>query len=641
MNYRVDLTVLSEKNQISRFGLTLHNLSEQDLNDWTLNFTIDRFVDPASIQNAHLHQVGSLCTITPNDNQPLPANSHYYVEFIIRTAPFRYLSDGLDDAYISVKQNNEKIKLAVDITPIMLASPYSERSQYPEPPAADIAIIPKPQSLIVSEGRFILSELTTISALTSLSEPAARWLREELSAHINEQVQLSDNGTIEFKLNPVLADEAYSLTSTTQQVLIEANSHQGFIHAVASLLQLLPASAQGNGDYGYSLPCVDINDAPRFGYRGMMLDCARHFHSVDKVKRLINQLAYYKFNVFHWHLTDDEGWRIAINAYPQLTDVGAWRGPEQTIEAQYTKISEKHGGFYSQQDIKDVIRYAEQRGITIIPEIDIPGHCRAAIKSLPELLVDPDDHSQYRSIQHYTDNILSPALEGTYTFLETVLDEVCDLFPAPYVHIGADEVPGGAWTDSEKCRQLMDQHGYSDPKELQGHLLRFAEKKLQSRGKRMLGWEEAQHGDKVSKETIIYSWQSEEAGLKCAQSGYDVVMQPGQYTYLDLVQDFAPEEPGVDWAGTLPLEKTYRYEPLAELSNDDPVRQHILGIQCALWCEIINNQSRMDYMLFPRLLAIAEVCWTDNKNRNWENFLSRLQGRLPTLKRQGVNFRQQ
>ncbi|GAL05885.1 beta-N-acetylhexosaminidase [Photobacterium aphoticum] len=248
---------------------------------------------------------------------------------------------------------------------------------------------------------------------------------------------------------------------------------------------------------------------------------------------------------------------------------------------QFTTISQRYGGFYTKQDIRDVIAYASDRGITVIPEIDIPGHCRAAIRSLPDLLVDPQDRSKYRSIQGYTDNILSPALKGTYTFLTNVLDEICELFPAPYVHIGADEVPAGVWTDSPACHALMEEHGYTDPKELQGHLLRFAEQHLASKGKTMMGWEEATDGDKVSKDTVIFSWRSEEAGQKCAQAGFNVVMQPAQYTYLDLAQGFSADEAGVDWAGKLPLDHVYSYRPLADLPQDDPAHQRIKGVQGA------------------------------------------------------------
>ena len=632
MDYRVDLVVLSEKDNQSRFGLTLHNLSDVDLHDWQFHFTIDRFITPNSNTQGHLEQVGSFCKLIPDSTKTLKANNHFYVEFTIGTAPFRFISDGLDDASILVTNNGKNEFLDVSISPIVLGSPYSERTQIQRVAPAELSLIPKPNSVQRLDGFFNLKD-ASLEIQTHLAEGAATWLTNELEAITSKKYTINTDGQIQFIANPTLDKGAYQLIVSEENIKIKAGSNEGFIHACATLLQLVNADTQ-------QIPCSKIKDQPRFHYRGMMLDCARHFHPLERVKRLINQLAQYKFNVFHWHLTDDEGWRVEIKAFPELTDIGAWRGPEEIIEPQYTHVAKKHGGFYSQEEIKEVIAYAELRGITVIPEIDIPGHCRAAIKALPHLLVDTDDLSNYRSIQHYTDNVLSPALEGTYTFIDTVLEEIAELFPAPFIHIGADEVPKGVWTNSQKCQTLMEEQGYSDPVELQGHLLRHAETKLKQLGKRMLGWEEAQHGNKVSKDTVIYSWLSEEAALNCAKQGFDVVLQPGQTTYLDMAQDYAPEEPGVDWANVLPLEDAYNYEPLAELADNDPIRKRILGIQCALWCEIINNQERMDYMIFPRLLAMSEGMWTQKQHRNWTDFLSRLNGRLPTLTRQGINFRQ-
>lgn len=238
---------------------------------------------------------------------------------------------------------------------------------------------------------------------------------------------------------------AYKLKVAEESIKIEAGSSSGFTHACATLLQLIKV---GDQPASMEVVCCSIKDRPRFRYRGMMLDCARHFHSVEQVKRLINQLAHYKFNTFHWHLTDDEGWRIEIKSLPQLTDIGAWRGLDETNEPQYTHLAERYGGFYTQEDIKDVVAFASKRGITVIPEIDVPGHCRAAIKSLPHLLVEAEDTTEYRSIQHYNDNVINPALPGSYEFIDKVLEEVSALFPAPYVHIGADEVPNGVWSKS-------------------------------------------------------------------------------------------------------------------------------------------------------------------------------------------------
>ncbi|MDN3615082.1 beta-N-acetylhexosaminidase [Vibrio gallaecicus] len=634
MTYRIDLAVLSEQKQTCRFGLTVHNLSDMDVTDWSLHFAFDRFILPESLSQGTLKQVGSFCSFTPDTTQ-LKANNHFYFEFSIQSAPFRFYSDGLNEAFIQSQVQGETQVLPITISPIVLASPYRECSTIEDVESAQIAIIPQPNSLTQESGSFSLTPASGLLVKTTLATNAVTWLTQELNDCFGLHVNESASGSITFSSNPILDDGEYKLSVTTDGVCIESGSQSGFTHAVASFIQLIEAKQ----DSTFSVTNCKIVDEPRFKYRGMMLDCARHFHSVEQVKRLINQLAYYKFNVFHWHLTDDEGWRIEIKALPELTEIGAWRGIKHAIEPQYTHLSETYGGYYTQEEIKDVIAFAEQRSITIIPEIDIPGHCRAAIKSLPHMLVEDADTTQYKSIQHYTDNVLNPGLAGTYQFLDTVIEEVAALFPSELIHMGADEVPHGVWSESPAAQSVMQKYGYQDSKDLQGHLFRYAEDKLKQLGKRMVGWEEAQHGNKVSKETIIYSWLSEEAAVNCARQGFDVVLQPGQYTYLDMTQDYSPEEPGVDWASVIPLEQAYNYEALSDIPETDPIRKRIRGIQCALWCEIITNQERMDYMIHPRLGALAEGCWTYKNNRDWLNYLSRLKGHLPLLDRLKVQYR--
>ncbi|ELP5728103.1 beta-N-acetylhexosaminidase [Vibrio vulnificus] len=635
MEYRIDLVVLSEQKQNCRFGMTLHNLSDQDLPNWSLTFAFNRFIQPGSISHGHLTQIGSFCQLKP-DSLVLPANHHFYCEFTVLTNPFRFYSDGLNAAFVEFYQNGSLVRSNVDVTPIVLASPYREREIVPQTLASGYSLLPKVNALKVDSGHFALSASTSIACTSALADSAVTWLTEEL-ARIHQFDLTTDRGAgIVFRSNPTLDEGAYHLSVTPEEIKVEAGSSAGFVHAAASLIQLLDYNQE---DGQAQIACCSISDSPRFRYRGMMLDCSRHFHSVEQVKRLINLLAHYKFNTFHWHLTDDEGWRVEIKAFPELTEIGAWRGVDEAIEPQYTHISQRYGGFYSQEEIKEVVAYAAQRSITVIPEIDVPGHCRAAIKSLPHMLVEAEDTTEYRSIQNYSDNVLNPGLATTYEFIERVLEEIAQLFPAPYVHIGADEVPHGVWSNSPSCQALMAKHGYQDYKELQGHLLRHAEQKLRSLGKRMLGWEEAQHGDKVSKDTVIYSWLSEDAAVNCARQGFDVVLQPAQTTYLDMTQDYAPEEPGVDWANPLPLEKAYNYEPLANIPADDPIHKRIWGIQTALWCEIVNNPARMDYMIFPRVIALAEACWTHKEHRDWGDFLSRLKGHLPLLDKQGVKYR--
>ena len=639
MTYRLDFTVIEKYEGYCRYALSLHNLTDQALHGWSLYFFISRCIDPASVSVGNISQIGNYSCLS--QLPPLAANGHFYTEFTMKTMPFNLHDDGIREAFIALDNDQHQITpLKVYTTAINLDQESIERYCTPLPNVGcDIALIPQPNQLTRLHGEFVFNQTTAIETPPALAQGAINWLSAECKKHFNETMPLHPQGNIHYQVSNDIIEHGYQLLIETDNIWIQASSSTGFVHATSTLLQLLPNSPSHTANATYCVPMVEITDQPHYGYRGMMLDCGRHFHPVDRIKHLLDHLARYKFNTFHWHLTDDEGWRIEIDAYPQLTEIGAWRGPNEIIAPQFSHIDQRYGGFYTKQDIRDVIAYASDRGITIIPEIDMPGHCRAAILSLPELLKDPDDHSVYRSIQNYPDNVLSPALAGTYTFIQTVLDEICALFPAPFVHIGADEVPKGVWSDSAACQQLMADNNYHDPMELQGHILRFAEQVLREKGKRMMGWEEATHGNKVSKDTVIYSWLSEEAGLECVKNGFDVVMQPAQSTYLDLAQGYSADEAGVDWAGKLPLDKVYNYHPLSMIAAENSERQHILGIQTALWSELINNQSRFEYMIYPRLLAVSEICWSKPQHRNWDDFKARLKGQLNYLDKAGINYR--
>ncbi|MDR9828414.1 beta-N-acetylhexosaminidase [Vibrio sp. FNV 38] len=637
MNFRADFSVIEQQQNISHFALTLHNLNDESVEISSLNFIFDRFITPSSVQPGTLKQVGSHCIYSPIHSD-LQANTSLYIEFSVNTFPLRYLSDGLKGASLLLKGTDTLVP--VTVTPAVLVSPTNQKINIEHVTPYKYPLIPMPNRLDELTGRLEIKPGLSLIASHPLSINAITWLTQESKRIHNLDFTQASKGTdfcLDFTLNPVLNNEAYRFSITEKGGLIEASSSAGFQHASATLLQLI---SKDNHLQSYFLPALTVNDQPRFRYRGFMLDCARHFHSVASVKRVINQLAHYKLNTFHWHLTDDEAWRIEIIALPALTDIGAWRGPESALEPQFSHVDSQYGGFYTQKEIREVIRYAATRGITVIPEIDIPGHCRAAIRSLPDLLVDSNDQSNYRSVQNYTDNVLSPALPGTYQFLDLVLTEIADLFPGKWVHMGADEVPEGVWVNSEACRQLMADQGYKTPQELQGHLLRYAERKLKALGKRMVGWEEAQHGNKVSKETVIYSWLSEQAAINCAKQGFDVILQPAQSTYLDMAQSLSYLEPGVDWANAISLSQAYHYQPLQSLDENDAIHKRVLGVQTAIWCEIIPDQERLDYMLFPRITALAEVMWSHREQRHWGDYLTRLKGHLPILNQQGIAYRE-
>jgi len=476
---------------------------------------------------------------------------------------------------------------------------------------------------LLLEGNFRLAERAHVSGPVSLAP---------LLAHFNELTGLALTQDHDAEIHLVeapLPQEAYQLVITTEEIRILAAGEAGWRHGLVTL-------AQWALQHGESLPCLEVEDAPRFGFRGIFLDCARHFHSIATLKRLLKQMSLYKFNRFHWHLTDDEGWRLEIKAFPRLTEVAAWRGHGLAVGPQLSGGADPYGGYYTQSEVRELVAYAAGLGITIIPEIDIPGHCHAAIKALPELLREEADSSRYLSVQYFDDNVLNPALPGTYRFLEAVIDEVCALFPGTQVHMGGDEVPTGVWTDSPACQQLMAEQGYTDCRELQGHLLRHCQQYLAARGKQMLGWEEILHGDKVSRDATIFAWTSFQAGLDAASAGYPVVMAPAQSLYLDLAWSPDVHEPGLYWAGTLNLEQVYRCDPAPV---DFHANDNILGVLSPLWSELITSRDRLDYMLFPRMLATAEVAWSDPARKAWDHFAARLPGQLQILDQLQVRYR--
>ncbi|CAJ1802074.1 Beta-hexosaminidase [Aeromonas salmonicida] len=567
------------------------SLSQLPAAPWKLHFCLARHIDPASLEGARLErQSGSYKVL-------IPAEGQSELRFCCRNTPIKRLSDMPQGFFLSLPEASTGTQLMpVTLVEQELGLPPSGPGA-PDLPEVEplTGIVPQPDQLVLLEGNFRLAERAHVSGPGSLTG---------LLAHFNELtgLALEQDHDAEIRLfEAPLAAEAYRLTITPEGVTIAAAGEAGWRHGLTSL-------AQWALQHGESLPCIELVDAPRFGFRGIFLDCARHFHPVANLKRLLKLMSLYKFNRFHWHLTDNEGWRLEIKAFPQLTEIAAWRGHDLPVGPQLSGGPEPYGGYYTQSEVRELVAYASGLGITVIPEIDIPGHCHAAIKALPGLLIEEADRSRYLSVQYFDDNVLNPALPGTYQFLEAVIDEVCELFPGPLVHMGGDEVPTGVWTDSPACQQLMQRQGYQDYRELQGHLLRHCQQYLASKGKQMLGWEEILHGDKVSRDATIFAWTSFQAGLDAAAAGYPVVMAPAQHLYLDLAWSQDPREPGLYWAGTLNLEQVYRCDPAPA---DFHANDNILGVLSPLWSELVTSRDRLDYMLFPRMLATAEVAWSD------------------------------
>jgi hexosaminidase len=486
----------------------------------------------------------------------------------------------------------------------------------------DIAIVPQPVAVTRGEGTCSLASAVIIAGGEAL--PTAAFVQHLLpKASLNPaSIQF---GAVSVILNlsselSSLGKEGYRLEVTPSQVLLSAPAAAGLFYAVQTLRQLLPADGSSQ-----TLPCVSIEDYPRFAWRGSMLDCSRHFFTANTVLRYIDLLAMHKMNVFHWHLTDDQGWRIAIERYPRLTEVGAWRGETRAGHENYDEENLNydgipHGGFYTKDEIRRIIAYAAQRHITVVPEIEMPGHAQAVIAAYPELgnIPTPVEVSKKWGIHWDVFN----AEETTIRFLQNVLDEVIDLFPSQFIHIGGDECPKKQWKESPAAQTRIAALGLHDEDELQSYFVGRMDAFLSARGRRLIGWDEILEGG-LAPGAAVMSWRGEEGGIAAANAGHDVVMSPTTYCYLDYYQSEDRENSPLAIGGYLPIQHVYAYEPIP--AAIDPAHQHhVLGVQGQLWTEYVATQEHLDYMAFPRLCALAEVAWTPLASKNYINFIARL-----------------
>jgi hexosaminidase len=430
-------------------------------------------------------------------------------------------------------------------------------------------------------------------------------------------------------------DEGYSLKILKNKIDIASKTGAGAFYGIQTLLQLLSSTTNNKYQTSFSIPQIEIKDYPRFQYRGMHLDVGRHFFPPEFIKKYIDYLAYHKFNTFHWHLTEDQGWRIEIKKYPLLTSVGGFRNG--TIIGRYpgkSNDSLRYGGFYTQEQIKDIVKYAADRYITIIPEIEMPGHSSAAIAAYPQLSCFPDESTkilpttpwagsrkgkQVQQTWGVFEDVFCPS-EYTFNFLENVLDEVMQLFPSKYIHIGGDECPKASWKRSEFCQQLIKEKGLKDEHGLQSYFIQRIEKYLNSKGRQIIGWDEILEGGLAPNATVM-SWRGEEGGIAAAKDHHNVVMTPGTYCYFDHSQ--SRNEDSVTIGSYLPLEKVYNYEPVPKELNTEEAK-YILGAQGNVWTEYMSNPKKVEYMIFPRMSALSEVLWSQKEKRDWKDFERRL-----------------
>ena len=505
-----------------------------------------------------------------------------------------------------------------------------------------INIIPKPQSLVQNEGEFRLNEKTCFYASTPETKTIASFFASRINRSTGNAMAVTDSepskNVISLLIDASLDvnDEGYTLDVTSSAVVVKAKTPQGLFYGMQSFMQLLPAEIESPEiveNILWSAPCVTIKDEPRFGYRGIMLDPVRHFMSVEDVKRNLDVLALFKINRMHWHLTDDQGWRIEIKKYPKLTEIGSVRREGEGYE---------YGGFYTQENIKDVVRYAAERFITVIPEIEIPGHEMAAIAAYPELSCTGKQFKP-RIIWGVEDIVLCAGKESTFEFFEDVFKEVIELFPGEYIHIGGDECPKTEWEKCSLCQKrireegLTAKDGHTAEERLQSYFVQRVEKMLAKYGRKIIGWDEILEGGLAPTATVM-SWRGEDGGIASANMGHDVIMTPNPNgMYIDHFQGDYKIEPVAIGGYTLP-KKIYDYNPVPDTLERENKGHFIKGVQCNAWSEYMYTNELREYRTYPRILALSEIAWTEVKNKDYEDFERRLNNAYVRLDGHDINY---
>ncbi|GAB4418037.1 MAG: family 20 glycosylhydrolase [Bacteroidia bacterium] len=509
-------------------------------------------------------------------------------------------------------------------------------------------IVPRPALLTPGEGVFAFAANTPLLVSDSALLPTAQLLADlvnRASGFALRPALATETGTqaVWFHLDPAIeGDEAYTLSVRPDGIALAGRTATGVFYAFQSLRQMLPAAVEqaaatsSSTPFAPAVPAADIADAPRYGYRGMMLDVGRHFFPVETIKRYLDLMALHKLNRFHWHLTEDQGWRIEIKRYPRLTEVGAWR--DETLIGHYSDMphrfdGQRYGGFYTQEEAREIVAYAAARHITVVPEIEMPGHSLAALASYPELGCT-EGPFKVASLWGVHEDIYCPN-EETFTFLENVLTEIFDIFPGHYIHIGGDEAPKARWEASAYCQDLMRREGLKNEMELQSYFIRRMERFINAHGRDIIGWDEILEGGLAPNATVM-SWRGMEGGIEAAHQQHDVIMTPTDFCYFDYYQADPSTEP-LAIGGMLPVEKVYRFEPTPAALGSDEAR-HILGGQANVWTEYIRTPEYLDYMVFPRLCAMTEVLWSPQTARDWDDFVGRLATHLLRLDALGVNY---
>lgn len=523
--------------------------------------------------------------------------------------------------------------------------------------AQEVNIIPQPVQVTRNTGTFVINPQTSLVVAGNEDKPTAAYLNKYLSDYYGFKLPIvkkaSKNSIVLKSANNVtgLKAEGYSLKSSQKGVDINGNSAIGTFYGMQTLIQLLPVEKSNS----LKIAAVNVKDEPRFAYRGAMLDVARHFFPVTFVKKYIDYLALHKMNYFHWHLTEDQGWRIEIKKYPKLTEIGSKRNG--SIIGRYPgqgSDNTPEGGFYTQEEVKDIVKYASDRFITVIPEIEMPGHSSAAIAAYPELSCFPEEKTQLsdkmisdKSKQELAsgkikivqetwgvfNDVYAPT-EYTFKFLQDVIDEVVTLFPSKYIHVGGDECPKDNWKRSEFCQKMIKEKGLKDEHELQSYFIQRMEKYINGKGRTLIGWDEILEGG-LAPNAVVMSWRGEKGGITAAKEKHQVIMTPNSHVYLDHSQTKNDKE--VTIGGFTNLERIYSYEPVPKEMNEEDAK-YILGAQGNVWTEYMQTPAKVEYQIFPRLSALSEVLWSPKENKNWSEFQTKIVTQKKRYTMWGANF---
>ena len=544
-----------------------------------------------------------------------------------------------------MKKSKYLVLITAILSLIMLASCESSKKKvFTE---KDITIIPKPVKMELREGDFEFNEKTKIVISKEDQKEIVVILADKFKNSTGWNLEIGNKAPssnfIELVIDDSKPKEAYELVVNKSHITITASENAGFLYGIESLLQLLPIEIESKKmitNVDWLIPNISIEDQPRFQWRGLMLDLSRHFFEKEYIKKTIDRLAMHKMNVLHLHLVDDQGWRMEIKKYPKLTEVGAWRQDQEDLAwnaRKETKAGEKgtYGGFLSQKDLKEIVAYATIRNVEIVPEIEMPAHVMSAIASYPELSCFGTPIGVPSGGVWPITDIYCAGKESSFEFLENVLLEVMEIFPSKYIHIGGDEATKTNWEKCPDCKKRIKKEGLKDVEELQSYFVKRMEKFINSHGKKLIGWDEILEGG-LAPEATVMSWRGVKGGLEAAAQGHDVVMTPGSHCYFDHYQGPQNEEP-LAWGGFLPLSKVYQFDPVVD-SMTEKEAKHVLGGQANLWSEYILTNEHSEYMIYPRIAALAETVWSPKELRDWNDFSNRISAMFKRYELLGINY---